>query len=151
MSLNMAKIRESKISQWYLFDQWPVQLGIKIHAFLTGLSQKEVKLITFWLLAFWSRVWTTLMIIFKIPMFYCCFFKAGGFNELFDSINVWARKSGAASKVRSSLPCINLGVSISGSRASFALLNLKFSFFFLQLRPTGQMSNFSRDEPNLGS
>ena len=84
-------------------------------------------------------------------MFYCCFFKAGGFNELFDSINVWARKSGAASKVRSSLPCINLGVSISGSRASFALLNLKFSFFFLQLRPTGQMSNFSRDEPNLGS
>lgn len=27
------------------------------------------------------------------------FSKAGGFNELFDSINVWARKTGAASKV----------------------------------------------------
>ena len=57
--LNMANIRESKISQRYLFDQRPVQLGIKIHAFLTGLSQKELKLMTFCLLAFWSGVWTT--------------------------------------------------------------------------------------------
>ena len=49
MSLNMAKIRESKLSEWYLFNQWPLQLGNKIQAFLTGLSQKELKLVT-WLL-----------------------------------------------------------------------------------------------------
>ena len=33
------------------------------------------------------------------------FLKAGGFNELFDSINVWARKTGAASKVDYFVSC----------------------------------------------
>ena len=37
----------------------------------------------------------TLIYIFLLLFF----LKAGGFNELFDSINVWARKTGTASKV----------------------------------------------------
>ena len=57
---------------------------------------------------------------------------------MFDSINVWARKSGAASKVRSKLPCINLSVSISGS-SKFYPAEIEILFPQLRARPNVEL------------